>query len=112
MRKKKKTATEPTPLIPPDPHQCQAEKPNGHSFMTLGGVPGLVRYTNVPSVIAAEVEADEYGRHGSMSLCGDCLNTLSSRAELRLLYDAFQAIRTAYILLECAPSKADCDAGD
>ncbi len=39
-----------------DLDQCQAEKPNGHSFMTLGGRPGLVRCTNKPSVIITEDE--------------------------------------------------------
>lgn len=61
-------------LIPPDKKQCQAEKPNGNSFMTLGGVPGLIRCTNAPTVIAYELVANpDTGQKGSMSLCEDCL---------------------------------------
>ncbi|MBE0153446.1 MULTISPECIES: hypothetical protein [Serratia] len=59
-------------LIPPDYEQCQAEKPNGHSLFSLGGVPGLVRCTNKPVFIATETRPDENGVTGSMSLCEDC----------------------------------------
>lgn len=59
-------------LEPPDPKRCQAEKPNGHTFMTLGGRPGLVRCENKPVTIATEVAPGKDGRRGSMSLCNDC----------------------------------------
>jgi hypothetical protein len=59
-------------LIPVDKQQCQAEKPNGNTFMTLGGVPGLVRCTEKPDYIAVENEPDENGVIGSMSLCAKC----------------------------------------
>lgn len=62
----------PKPLEPPDLEQCQAEKPNGHSFMTLGGVPGLERCKAKPIVIIKELQPDAHGRCGSMSLCAEC----------------------------------------
>lgn len=69
MKPKKKQLK---PLIPPDLERCQAEKPNGHSFMTLGGVPGYERCSDKPAVIVTEVVPDKDGRHGSMSLCCRC----------------------------------------
>jgi hypothetical protein len=60
------------PLIPPDMKQCQAEKPNGQSFMTLGGGHKMVRCTAAPMWIATERKAGHDGRKGSMSLCDDC----------------------------------------
>lgn len=74
MPKPKKTKPSLQPLIPPDPKQCQAEKPNNHSFMTLGGRPGLERCKNPPTVIVEEARPNpKDGRKGSMSLCSDCL---------------------------------------
>ncbi len=63
-------------LTPPDPKQCQAEKPNGHSFMTLGGRPGRERCTSKPVVIAKENKPGSDGKRGSMSLCSGCLAQL------------------------------------
>jgi hypothetical protein len=63
---------EKTPLTPPDKKQCQAEKPNGNSFMTLGGKPGRVRCTNKPTVIATEAKPGPDGQRGTMSLCDEC----------------------------------------
>jgi hypothetical protein len=60
-------------LTPIDIKRCQAEVPNGNSFMTLGGVPGHIRCTNVPTVIASENQPAEDGLMGSMSLCNSCL---------------------------------------
>ena len=60
-------------LIPPDPKQCQALKPNGNNFMTLGGVVGHVRCENKPIVIMKENEPNEEdGKKGSMCLCNEC----------------------------------------
>lgn len=59
-------------LVPVDKKQCQAEKPNGYSFMTLGGVPGRARCTNVPSAIITETKPGKDGQLGSMSLCQAC----------------------------------------
>lgn len=59
-------------LTPPDIDQCQAEKPNGQSFMTLGGGPGYVRCADEPTVIATENKAGRDGLKGSMSLCDEC----------------------------------------
>ena len=60
-------------LIPPDRARCQAEIPNGASFMTLGGRPELVRCTSAPTVIVREKLPGKDGQRGSMSLCGVCL---------------------------------------
>ncbi|RLA42176.1 MAG: hypothetical protein DRQ64_00340 [Gammaproteobacteria bacterium] len=65
---------EPKPLIPPDPDHCQAEKPNGHTFMTFGGSPGLVECRDPPSAIVFEVGVGKDGRRGAMSLCGPCFD--------------------------------------
>ena len=61
-----------TQLIPPDHERCQAEKPNGHGSMTLGGSPGRVRCDAKPTVIAVERTAGADGQRGSMSLCDGC----------------------------------------
>jgi len=60
-----------------DKERCQAEKPNGASFMSLGGVPMLIRCENKPKVIATEKEAGIDGEKGSMSLCIECLKVAS-----------------------------------
>lgn len=60
-------------LTPPDFDRCQAEKPNGHSFMTLGGRPALERCDRKPTVLVVENTPGEDGRKGSMTLCDGCL---------------------------------------
>tara|TARA_R110000822_G_scaffold25937_13_gene78488 strand:+ start:1015 stop:1263 length:249 start_codon:yes stop_codon:yes gene_type:complete len=60
-------------IDPTDKKQCQAMIPNGYTFMTMGGVPGLVRCTRSPIVIATESAPDENGEYGHMSLCVECL---------------------------------------
>jgi len=60
-------------LIPPDTERCQAEKPNGVTFMTLGGRQELVRCSSKPTVIITEDVPGEDGQMGSMSLCPECL---------------------------------------
>jgi hypothetical protein len=59
--------------MPPDFEQCQAEKPNGHTFMTLGGKPGMVRCDRPPTVLLTEVQPGDDGEKGSMTLCDGCL---------------------------------------
>jgi hypothetical protein len=59
-------------LEPPDRKQCQAEKPNGYTFLTFGGRPGRVRCTNKPRLIVTEKKPGKDGLKGSMSLCPDC----------------------------------------
>ena len=71
----------PEPLTPPDLKRCQAEKPNGHNFMTLGGSPGLKRCAANPKFIITEREAAEDGQHGSMSLCADCLSVFLKQGD-------------------------------
>lgn len=60
-------------LTPPDLERCQALRPNGHNFMTLGGRPGFEQCESKPTVIVTENELDENGQKGSMSLCASCL---------------------------------------
>lgn len=67
-------------LEPVDKERCQTLKPNGHSFMTMGGVPGLTRCKNSPIVIAVEAKEDSEGVRGSMSMCEECLEV--ARKEL------------------------------
>lgn len=67
-------------LIPPDMKQCQVEKPNGNTFMTLGGVPGLVRCKNKPTVLVKETKAGKDGQKGSMTMCASCYEVFKERA--------------------------------
>jgi hypothetical protein len=66
-------------LTPPDITQCQAEKPNGCTVWSLGGVPGLVRCKAKPTVVATEVKPGDDGQIGSMSLCADCLEVFQKQ---------------------------------
>lgn len=61
-------------MTPPDKDRCQAEKPNGDSFMTLGGrYGGRVRCTSKPTMIITEVKPPPGQTElGSMSLCDEC----------------------------------------
>ena len=71
-------------LEPPDHKRCQAEKPNGATFMTLGGVPGLVRCANVPVVILTERNPNQKdGAIGCMSLCLDCLAVFHKQMNMK-----------------------------
>lgn len=61
-------------LTPIDFDRCQAERPNGYSFMTLGGSPGMERCRERPIAVVSENEPDEKdGLRGAMSLCDHCL---------------------------------------
>ena len=66
-------------LIPPDKKQCQAEKPNGHSFMTLGGRPGRERCTNKPTMLATEKKPGKDGQRGSMTVCDECFSVMQKQ---------------------------------
>jgi hypothetical protein len=79
-------------LTPPDIQQCQAEKPNGHSFMTLGGAPGRVRCTALPEVIVKETKKGKDGLRGSMALCAECLEV----AKKQLGEKAFKVTRIEF----------------
>lgn len=69
-----------SPLIPADRERCQAEKPNGHSFMTLGGRPGRVRCDAKPVFLVVEQEINPTdGRRGSMCLCAECKAVMSKQ---------------------------------
>lgn len=66
-------------LIPPDLKRCQAEKPNGCTFMSLGGVPRMIRCKNTPEFVAKERKPGKDGRRGSMSICRECLGVMVSQ---------------------------------
>jgi hypothetical protein len=60
-------------MLPIDVEQCQALVPNGNTFMTFGGKPGLVRCKAKPTWIAIEKVVDSKdGERGGMSLCDTC----------------------------------------
>lgn len=59
--------------------QCQAEVPNGHTFMTMGGRPGRIQCTNAPLYILREVEPGDDGQHGHMSLCESCFGVFKKQ---------------------------------
>jgi len=69
-------------LTPPDRNRCQAEKPSGHSFMTLGGRPGLQRCFGKPTTIITEAEPGRDGLRGSVSLCDSCLAVARRQASV------------------------------
>lgn len=74
--------TKPKELIPPDMNQCQTEVPNGHTFMTLGGTPGLKRCTNKAMHLLIEKEPGSDGQRGSMTVCDDCLKVFSKQGDM------------------------------
>ena len=76
-------------MIPIDKERCQAEKPNGQSFMTLGGGQKMIRCENKPTVIATETNAGSDGLKGSMTMCDDCLKV----AEKQLPKGFFDIVR-------------------
>jgi len=62
-------------LDPPDFCKCQALKPSGYTFMTLGGKPGdMIPCQAKPVYIVYEMHNQQDGLKGSMSLCTDCKN--------------------------------------
>ena len=63
-------------VIPVDKKQCQAEKPNGESFMTLGGGHKMVRCDSAPTVIVRENKSGYDGLRGEMTLCDHCHNVM------------------------------------
>jgi hypothetical protein len=66
--------------------RCQAEKPNGCTFMTLGGKPGLIRCKNKPKYIAIEktmkIKDDDF--QGAMSMCINCKDVFITQMASRL----------------------------
>ncbi len=60
-------------LTPPDTRRCQAEKPNGATFMTCGGRPEMVRCMEKPTMIVTEILPPKGSNQcGAMSLCDAC----------------------------------------
>jgi hypothetical protein len=68
-----------TELTPPDLEQCQAIKPNGVTFMTLGGKREMIRCPEKAAIIATEVKPGKDGLIGSMSLCASCLEVFQKQ---------------------------------
>lgn len=56
--------------------RCQTEVPNSNTFMTFGGVPGLVRCENTAVYVATEREPGPEGLKGAMSVCERCKTKL------------------------------------
>jgi hypothetical protein len=76
-------------MIPIDKERCQAEKPNGQNFMTLGGKHRMIRCENKPTVITTETNVGSDGLKGSMTMCDDCLKV----AEKQLPKGFFDIVR-------------------
>ncbi len=66
-------------IEPLDVERCQAEKPNGNSFMTFGGVPGLERCKSRPAFVLVEKNPGKDGLHGAMTLCRECLTVFTKQ---------------------------------
>jgi hypothetical protein len=66
-------------MIPVDFERCQAEKPNGNSFMTMGGRPVRVRCDATPVWLATETQPGADGLCGAMSLCDSCKHVLEEQ---------------------------------
>lgn len=63
-------------IEPLDYEQCQAEKPNGVNFMTLGGRFAMVRCKSKPTTILTDAMPAEDGKVGHMTVCDGCLARL------------------------------------
>lgn len=72
-------------LDPIDVRRCQAIKPNGNSFMTIGGVVGRERCKNTATCIIIQISPAEDGLRGGMSVCNECLEV----AKFQLGADTF-----------------------
>lgn len=59
-------------LVPPDPERCQTEISSYRPFMMGGRVHETTRCLNKPDFIVSEIEPDEDGLKGSMSMCKHC----------------------------------------
>jgi hypothetical protein len=100
------------PLEPVDLKRCQAEKPSGNTFMTLGGRVGdMVRCDNKPRVVATESKPGEDGRVGSMSLCDGCHAVF--RKQMPPDFATFKSItknykKTAALEAVVAAARAEC----
>lgn len=70
-------------LIPPDLEQCQVMKPNGNTFMTFGGVPGVIRCENETTIIVKETKrVRKKGALGSMAMCDECFEKFSKKYKI------------------------------
>lgn len=84
-------------IEPLDTARCQAEKPNGYTFMTLGGIPGLERCRNKPEVVVTETQPAKDGKIGHMTLCDGCLTVFKKTRE---------NWRTGYVITEISLAEA------
>ena len=60
-------------LIPVDTEQCQTEKEDYNPFRIGGSCYTSVRCEAEPAFVLTEIEADEHGQTGAMSLCAEHL---------------------------------------
>jgi len=84
-------------MIPVDLGRCQADKPNGESFMTLGGGHKMIRCKNKPTVVIKETKPGPDGLYGGMSLCDECLK----KAYEQLPEGYFEVTRLPLIRFKC-----------
>jgi hypothetical protein len=82
-------------LVRPDLKHCQVEKPNGVNFMTLGGGPvgGMVQCNRKPVWVVYQIENDEDGGRGAMSICDTCRPVLEQQAPELMKMSAFRKIQ-------------------
>lgn len=67
-------------IEPLDVERCQAEVPNGATFMTFGGVPGLVRCTSKPRYVLVERKRNKKDKlHGAMTVCTSCFEVFKKQ---------------------------------
>lgn len=93
MSKKPKTV-ETKKIAPLDVDRCQTEVPNGASFMTLGGVPGLVRCSNQPEFVLVEREPGEDGQNGAMTVCASCFDVFKKSMGNKVKVHSFTILRS------------------
>lgn len=84
-------------IEPFDTERCQAEKPNGYTFMTLGGRPDLERCKSKPEVLVTDARPAKDGKIGHMTLCDGCLAVFKKTRE---------NWRTDYVITELSRAEA------
>lgn len=67
---------------PADTSRCQAEFQPPHTFMSFGPKPALRRCETKPEFIAVEMDVQEDGEAGQMSLCTTCLDVMSAQMDM------------------------------
>jgi hypothetical protein len=71
-----KSIAKPQPLDPVDLGRCQVEIVEKSPWI-IGGTHRTTRCANKPAWVATEVNPDQYGRRGAMSMCSKCRDVFS-----------------------------------